>query len=81
MSWNDDVLAAMRQLNGPAHHSTIYAEVRKIRKNNGESMPSSTNAIIRRVLEEHSSDSESFKYDDLYKMSYGKGRGYWEIKN
>lgn len=24
MSWNDDVLAAMRQLNGPAQISTIY---------------------------------------------------------
>lgn len=81
MSWNDDVLAAMRQLNSPAQISTIYVEVRKIRKNSGKSLPPSTNAIIRRVLEEHSSDSDSFKYDDLYKMSYGKGEGYWEIKS
>jgi hypothetical protein len=54
----------------------IYKELKSLRGAVGRSIPPSLEAIIRRTLEEHSTDSESYKNGaDLFSMPEGRGGG------
>ncbi|WP_299737863.1 hypothetical protein [uncultured Roseobacter sp.] len=76
--WIDDVESALRELGGQATLHRIYQQVRKRRENGKRSLPPSLEAIVRRSIEEQSSDSESFKgIIDLFKHI---GRGEWKLR-
>lgn len=80
-SWCGDVLTALTRLGGRARLSRLYDEVRTIRIQAGRSAPRSYEAIIRRTLEAHSSDSDNFRgHYDLFTMPEGKGAGLWSIR-
>lgn len=55
----------------------IYAEVRKLRL---APHPATLDAIIRRTIEQHSSDSEAFDGDDLFYSVDGLGGGVWGLR-
>ena len=80
-SWRDDVRIALVRLGGKAHLSDIYAEVKTIREAGSKTLPVSFEAIVRRVLEENSSDTASFRnLFDIFYMPAGKGSGIWALR-
>lgn len=80
-SWAEDVVAGFHRLGGSGHLSAIYEAVLAVRKENGHRVPSSSEAIIRRVIEEHSSETESFKQGkDIFTAPNGLGAGYWALR-
>ena len=58
MAWIDEIIKAYEHLGGIAPYSEIY---NFIKKNTSRDLPSSWKAIIRKIVEDYSSDSENFK--------------------
>jgi hypothetical protein len=80
-TWLSDVFDALAALGGSADLNEIYRSVRALRRKAGRSLPVSTDAVIRKTLEENSSDSEAHRgYRDIFEMPNGRGRGYWAIR-
>lgn len=81
VTWFDDVYQAVRRINRKASLGEIYLAVKHIRQSAGRSMPPSYEAIVRRTLEESSSDSLSFKgRADVFCMPDGHGAGVWALR-
>lgn len=81
ITWRDDVLLAMRNLGSNAPLDAIYTQVMRIRTEFGRSTPPSLQAVVRKTLEENSSDSEAFRHGpDLFCMPAGKGAGIWAVR-
>ena len=81
-TWRDDVWEGLRRIGGHATLDQIYKEVRSLRGAAGRSIPPSIEAIVRRTLEENSTDAESYKGGaDLFRMPDGKGAGVWTLRN
>jgi len=81
MRWIDDVVDAMKQLGGKATYSDLYQEVRRIRLAEGRSLPPSTEAIIRREVENHAAESQAFtNVADLFYAPEGIGAGIWALR-
>lgn len=79
--WIDDILDAFTSLGGKGYYADIYREVRKLRIAGGHRLPPSSDAIIRREIENHSSDSQAFLGKrDLFRAPKGIGEGYWELR-
>ena len=80
--WRDDVLAALISLGGEAHLSEIYEKVRERRRQNGRSLPTNADAIVRRELEYNSSDATAFRGKfDLFRSVNGIGSGQWAVRS
>jgi len=75
--WVDDVRFALQSLGGQGTLHNIYKRVEKRRQEGGRSTPKTLEAIIRRTLEDHSSDSANFRGVDLFQLL---GRGEWGIR-
>ena len=76
--WIDDVKFAFEELGGRAFLDQIYLQVREQRRMAGRSLPRSLEAIVRRSIEEQSSDSEAFKgNEDLFEHI---SRGEWALR-
>lgn len=75
--WIDDIVSAFQSLGGQAHLAAIYNEVEQIRRAAGRSIPSSLEATIRRTIEDHSSDSDNFRGEDVFEKI---GRGEWALR-
>jgi len=80
-TWRNDVERAVRDLGGKAPLDLIYKEVERRRKDRGASIPPSIEAIVRRELENNSSDSQSFtgRHDLFYSVD-GLGGGVWGLR-
>lgn len=77
-TWVEDVRQAFIELGGRAHLSEVYEKVKTIRK---QKLPNSIKSIVRRSIEEWSSDSEAFIGKKDYYRSVGeKGNGIWELR-
>jgi hypothetical protein len=59
ITWRDDVVEALGRLGGRARLHQIYAEVQRARREAGRSLPPSLEAVVRKTLEENSSDSDA----------------------
>lgn len=77
-TWIGDLVQALKNLGGFGHYSAINAEVKKIRK---KPLPLNWSAVIRRTIQQHSSDSHSFlgKKDLFYSVD-GIGHGVWGLR-
>lgn len=79
--WVDDVRDALRNLGGSASLHEIYKEVEHRRRNGNRSVPKTLDAIVRRTLEEHSTDSLNFERNlsspDLFANI---SRGEWALR-
>ena len=79
--WRDDIVDALRRLGGEADLHEIYRKVTDIRQKEGRSLPPSVDAVIRRELENNSSDSESFTgHRNLFRSVNGIGGGRWALR-
>jgi hypothetical protein len=80
-NWRNDVEQALKELGGEASLSDIYEKVRDIRIANDRSIPASLRSLVRKNLEEHCAETESYtEKADLFIMPRGKGSGYWGLK-
>jgi hypothetical protein len=79
-TWRDDVRNALHCLGGRASLYRIYREVEAIRSAAGRSVPPSLEATVRRTLEDHSSDSDNYRGQDIFCMPDGKGAGVWALR-
>lgn len=78
-TWKEDIILALKNLNGCAHLSDIYKEVKRIRK---ENLNPTFDKTIQRELESNSSDSDVFnKKEDIFYMVEGKGKGIWGLRD
>lgn len=76
--WTDDIVRALQNLGGSGHLDEISKEVAKIRSN----LPASFRAIIRREIQEHCSETQSFKREeDLFYSVEGLGQGVWALRS
>lgn len=79
--WRHDVKAGLEALGGQGHLSQIYKEVRRIRRQNGRSVPTNLEAIVRRELEHNSSDAGAFLGKrDWFRSVEGIGSGIWALR-
>jgi hypothetical protein len=80
-TWRDDVREALKALGGKAPLQRLYSEVEAVRRRNGRSVPRSLEAVVRRTLEDHSSDSEAFRgaYDVFFMVEH-RGAGVWGLR-
>ena len=79
--WRDDIIDALGRLGGEADLHEIYRTVTEIRQKAGRSLPASVDAVIRRELENNSSDSESFTgHRNLFRSVNGIGGGRWALR-
>ena len=77
-TWLNSIIEAFRNLGGEAKYEELYIEIEKIRKSRGFELAASWKAIVRWTIEVHSSDSEAFKFEDIFKKL---GFGYWGLRN
>ena len=81
-TWRDYVVTALEQLGGRAHLDAIYRTVRQLCAAGRRHMPPSFEAVIRRTLEENSSDSDAFRTgNDIFCLPEGKGFGIWALRS
>jgi len=78
MAWIDEIIKAYESLGGIAPYSEVY---NFIERNTSRKLPSSWKAIIRKIVEDHSSDSENFKGKDLFYSVEGLGNGIWGLRS
>jgi predicted CopG family antitoxin len=79
--WRDDIVEGLERLGGEADLHEIYRIVKDIRQKGGRSLPPSVEAVIRRELENNSSDSESFTgHRNLFRSVNGIGGGRWALR-
>lgn len=75
--WTEDIVAALTALGGTGSYDDIYAQVVKIRP----ARPPSWKDVIRRRIQDLSSDSAGFKQgEDLFFSVEGLGRGIWGLR-
>jgi hypothetical protein len=80
-TWRDYVVNSLEQLGGRAHLDAIYRTVRELCASSRRRMPPSFEAVIRRTLEENSSDSDAFRTgNDIFCLPEGKGFGIWALR-
>jgi hypothetical protein len=82
MTWLQSVEGALSNLGGVSSLREIYAEVLRLRLSNGESVPPSIEAVIRKELEYNSSDSSvGTSGRDLFYSVDGIGNGVWGLRS
>ncbi len=80
-TWVEDVVDYFRELGGEAHYSELY---RYIEQNPRRPLGRSWQAVVRRTIEEHSSDSTIWhkrRLPDLFRSAHGLGEGRWALRN
>ena len=78
-TWLEDVISGLENLNVVAPLADIYEELRRLRP---KPHPQNFDAIIRRMLESNSSDSDAYSgTNDLFYSVDGIGGGVWELRS
>lgn len=76
-TWEEDVVAALTNLGGTGTYPQIYDAVEDLRAD----LPASWKDVIRRTIQDRSSDSVGFKNGaDLFFSVEGLGRGVWGLR-
>lgn len=76
--WIEDLTQALANLGGYAHYNDIYSEIEKTRTN----LSNNYKAVIRRTIQQNSSDSQSWKMrNDLFYSVEGIGKGIWGLRS
>lgn len=77
-SWREDIVGALHALGGSGNYEEIYAEVAARRA----TLPTSWQEIIRRTIQQASSDSAGHRpsTDDLFYALEGIGKGIWGLR-
>ena len=78
MTWIVEIVKAFNELGGIAKYPELY---NCIQKNTSRDLPKTWKAIIRKIVEDHSSDSDNFKGNDLFYSVEGLGNGVWGLRS
>lgn len=82
MQWWQSVERALENIGGTGSLNEIYAEVRIVRDHEGDSLPESLDAVVRKELEYNSSDSSNWNgRRDLFFSVHGIGNGVWGLRS
>lgn len=80
-TWLEDITIALRNLGGTAKYADLYAEIEDIRE---AALSSAWQEIVRRTIQNHSSDSRAFlgnsNGEDLFFAVEGIGKGIWGLR-
>ena len=77
-SWKETIVEALTELGGLSHYSDLYKNIKEKKKD----LPKSWQAIIRRTIENHSSDSEAYSgKENIFYSVDGIGSGVWGLRN
>ncbi len=80
-TWVEDIVEYFRELGGEAHYSELYSH---IERNPRRPLGRSWQAVVRRTIEQHSSDSTIWskqKLPNLFRSVDGWGAGRWALRN
>lgn len=81
-TWLEDVIAALRALGGTAKYADLYAQIESTRVSE---LPPAWQEIVRRTIQNHSSNSAAFarngKSRDLFFAVEGIGKGIWGLRD
>ena len=78
MTQLERIIQSMRNLGGKAHYKSLYREYERL---DGTNLTPSGKAAIRKVIEDHSSDSRNYKgKDDIFYSVEGLGKGVWGLR-
>lgn len=79
------IIKALEDLGGKAPYNLLYQEVKKCKDFNIENFANEKNfqASVRRLIQEHSSDTDIYKKEnkDLFYSVSGIGGGFWGLRN
>lgn len=79
MTQKDLVVKAFKNLGGKADYPSLYKEFEKI---TGTPLTDGRKAGIRKLIEDHSSDSHNYKgKEDVFYSVNGIGKGEWGLRN
>lgn len=77
-TWTEDIVTALNNLGGTASYVDLYEEIRQIRTD----FPDSWQAVVRRNIQNQSSDSDGYKGGkDIFFSVDGLGRGVWGLRS
>jgi hypothetical protein len=77
--WADDLVSVYKQLGGPVPHSSVYRNMRELRRRAGRSWPPKAYETIRQTLQAHNAESSQYRGGtDLFRMVR---RGLWRLKD
>jgi hypothetical protein len=77
-SWDRDIVASFEALGGSASYEDLYAHIAAIRA----SLPPSWKEVVRRRIQDLSSDSAGWKHGpDLFYSVKGLGAGVWGLRS
>ena len=80
-TWADDLVLYFRELGNRAHYSELY---KHIQANPKRKLVREWQAVVRRTIEEHSSDTTIWsrrRLPDLFRSVNGLGAGVWELRD
>jgi hypothetical protein len=78
--WVDDIVDYFKELGGEAHYSELY---RQIEDHPRRELGREWQAVVRRTIEEHSSDTTIWskrRMPDLFRSVEGLGKGVWALR-
>jgi hypothetical protein len=76
--WIDDICTALNNLGGIAHRSDLLVEILRIRSG---PHPQTIEMTVQRTIQNHSSDSNGFRGEDLLYTVNGIGSGVWGLRS
>ncbi|MGR3278007.1 HNH endonuclease [Acaryochloris marina NIES-2412] len=77
-TWDEDIRAALESLGGSSSYDDLYAEIERRR----EDLPNKWKSVVRRRVQDLSSDSAGFKNGkDLFFSVEGLGGGVWGLRS
>lgn len=79
ITWKSIIIESLNEL-GSAHYKEINKKVEEIAIREGKNIPPTWEAIVRDIIESHSSDSTKFNGQDIFKSVEGLGKGVWCIR-
>jgi putative restriction endonuclease len=74
----EKIIKVLNKLGGIGKYSEIYAVYEMIES---VSLTDTGKASVRACIENHSSDSDNFKSQDIFYSVYGKGKGVWGLRD
>jgi hypothetical protein len=76
--WLTDIVRAMENLGGCAEYEELYSELQRIRR---DQYPRTWQKVVRTTIRMHSSDSLSFRENDVFFAVHGIGGGSWGLRS
>lgn len=79
VTWEEDIVQALRNLGGTAKYADLYTEIERVRKT---PLPRTWQEVVRRTIQTRSSDSQAFDgKQDIFFAVEGVGNRTWGLRD